>query len=376
MGYQKPGYQEHRRETMMRVGMVVPSLGKRCGISEYSRALAGELENLGGYVRLIPSCGVEAATRIIEQELTLAHFQFEYVLYDIGLLAKTVERLAQAGVSAVATMHDFTPGLVNYNRFIIQGFPDIIVHSQQLARELLMRLTSRDGERVHVIPMGCPSYKLKDEQDVRAALGLGPGPAIGFFGFMLPQKGIIELAMAFKELRRDFPEMQCFIFSSLAPYTSSKRYLAEVESEFTRLGLWEGVILRKEYLPEEEVVQLLHAMDINILPYYDRGFIGTSAAVRTLMAARKPVIATDVPFFSDLDGEIYKIRDPDPGNIVRAVKLLLGDRTLRDRLVSQAGEYVERNSWPNIARRHLKLYDSILQKRKVTAGRVMSSNEQ
>ncbi|HHV63443.1 MAG TPA: glycosyltransferase [Firmicutes bacterium] len=355
----KQGQQKGSIEGIVKVGMIVPSLGKRCGISEYSKALVGEIERLGCYIKLIPGCGVDVAARVLECGLNVAHFQFEYVLYDLDLLMKAVGRLGQAGIYTIVTMHDFTPALTNYNRFIIQGFSDIIVHSQQLARELLMRMAPKGREKIHIIPMGCPSYRLRNEQDVRATLNLGSGPAIGFFGFTLPQKGIIELALAFKELRRDFPEMRCFIFSSLAPYASSKRYLEEVESEFTRLDLWEGVTFIKDYLPEEEVVQLLHAMDINILPYHDRGFIGTSAAVRTLMAAKKPIITTDVPFFSDLDGEVYKIRDANPRNIAQAVRLLLGDKALRDSLVSRMEEYTAQNGWPNIARRHLELYSEV-----------------
>jgi len=172
----------------------------------------------------------------------------------------------------------------------------------------------------------------------------------------LPQKGIIELGIATRELRRVYKGLRCFVFSALAPYESSRSYAREVFLAYNRMGLWEGVTFKSDYMPEAEVVSYLHAMDLNVLPYRERGFLGTSAAVRTLMAARKPIITTDVSFFSDLEAEVYKIPSPRPEHIVGAVKELLEDRARREALVQRMEDYVKRNSWLNTAKRHLDLY--------------------
>ena len=151
------------------------------------------------------------------------------------------------------------------------------------------------------------------------------------------------------------------MLSSVAPYPSSRAFAATLAETLDRLGLAESVTLIGDYLPEREVVRFLHAMDVNVLPYRDHGLIGTSAAARTVMAARKPMIVTDVPFFSDLGPEVYKIPSADPGEIAKALRRVLSDPELRAELVQRMDEYLERNDWSVAAMRHAAMYKQVLQ---------------
>ncbi|MEW6104829.1 MAG: glycosyltransferase [Bacillota bacterium] len=364
---------------VLRVLMVVPSWGKPCGISDYARALVEHLGDCGVEATVVPSGSGEVLlplfrslgcngddgsaqrpSRDLSQNaadtgrIDIVHFQYEFVLYDINELSSAVAVLHGGGVPVVATAHDFAPGLIRHNGLVARAFSRLIVHSHE-ARAAYCGVGA-DPARVAVIPMGCNTYSFGGEVP-----DVGARPAVGFFGFCLPHKGMIELAMAVQEVRRTYPGLKCFMLSSVAPYHSSRTFAARLKETLARLELSDAVRLIDGYLPELEAVRLLHAMDVNVLPYHDHGLIGTSAAARTVMAARRPMIVTDVPFFSDLGPEVYKIPSADPGEIAKALRRLLGDPALRAGLTRRMDEFLRRNDWSSVALKHAGLYRQILQ---------------
>jgi glycosyltransferase involved in cell wall biosynthesis len=336
--------------------VIVPSWGQRCGVAEYTRFLIDGLRAEGFTAEVARGYESEVLSILRRGGFRVAHVQFEYQLFGPSQLQRLVRQLKARGIRVVATVHDFLPGQVAANSLIRDEFNVIVVHSARLRDELSKLGIS--PERVHVIPMGCPEVALGDENAVRASLGVGQGPALGYFGFALPQKGIIELAVAAKALRETvFPHLKVYAFAAPAFFGSG--YVGELAAFLSGAGLAEGFILRAEYLPVNEVVNCLHAMDINILPYKEVAYVGTSSAVRVLMAAQKPIITTDIPYFEDLDGEVYKIPSADPARIAEAVMYLMTDSAKREEMVYRIRRYVETHKWEQIAKRHAKLYTNL-----------------
>ncbi|MGE5594167.1 MAG: glycosyltransferase [Betaproteobacteria bacterium] len=333
--------------------VVVPSWGQRCGVAEYTRFLVDELRGQGFAAEVARGQEAEVLNLVRRGGFRVVHVQFEYQLFKPASLWHLVRQFKARGLCVIATVHDFLPGQVAANNLIRDEFSEVIVHSARLRDEL-----SRIGvspERIHVIPMGCPRVALGDEGATRAALGVGPGPAIGYFGFALPQKGIIELAVAAKALRETvYPQLKVFAFAAPAFFGSG--YAAELAAFLTGAGLADGFVLRTDYLPVQDVANALHAMDINVLPYKEMAYVGTSSAVRVLMSAEKPIITTDIPYFDDLDGEVYKIPSADPAHIAEAVLHLMANPAKREDMVYRIRRYVEANNWTQVARRHARLY--------------------
>lgn len=333
--------------------MVVPSWGKRCGVAEYTRTLADELRKQGLPVEITTGRVGEILSSACRGRYRVVHFQFEYSLFDVPSLRYVASQLNAHGVRVMATVHDFCPGNTAANSLIRDAFSDIIVHSARLGEELC-RL-GIDRGRIHLIPMGCPNMAPTEESRTRTALAVGPGPGLGFFGFALPQKGLVELAVAAKALRENaFPHLKVFAFA--APVFFCAEYVHELAGLLHSSGLAQGFMLRTDYLPVQDAVNYLHAMDINILPYKEASYIGTSSAVRVLMAAQKPIITTDIPYFDDLDGEVFKIPSADPARIAEAVLYLMANPAKREEMVCRIRRYVEDNNWTQVAKRHAALY--------------------
>ena len=332
------------------VELVVPSWSRPCGVAEYSKALRRGLEEIGHPLRVHNG----PLADLLTHPMNTVHFQFEYGLYHPSELQQVAGELARRRVRRILTLHSFSPGASLHNRLLQEDFDCLIVHSEQVARELESLAISRD--KIRIIPMGCSRFPVGDRAANRAGLGLGRDEvALGFFGFLYPQKGLKELGLAIRELRRSYP-LKGFFFCSVATNPTSAGYHRELNDFYQANGLWEGVSLHPGYFPEAEVVRRLNAMDLNILPYHEYETKGTSAAVRTMMAAGRPVVTTDTSFFSDLQGEVYKIPDPSPERIAAAVSFLLQNPEKQRELVARSKAHLENNSWPRVAARHVVVY--------------------
>lgn len=340
-------------KTALRVGMVVTSWGRPCGVAEYTRSLVEGMTVLGHHAVVVGDLG-QAARTIHEHNLNLVHVQYEYSLYDPLHLRAVLKDLQRCNVRLVATAHSFLPHLGDHNLAFRQIFLRTVVHSEEMRRE--MAASGIPVDRLQVIPMGARKHPLSPREEVRLALGLGQGPVLGYFGFAYPHKGIQNLALAAESLRERYPGLRCLILASAAPNPTSRQAFQEVHAMLDARGLGDVVKVEDRYLPEAEVVRQLSASDLVVLPYAEYPAHQISAAVRTAMAAGRPVITTRTIPFSDLNDEVYKVPDNRPETIARGVQEVLENHTLQEALVSAAFRYLGENTWPKVAARHLHLY--------------------
>lgn len=342
----------------MRLGLAVSSWGGRCGVAETSRSLAAALQRLGERVTVLPATPRPAAEQALGLRLELVHFQYEYNLYDARELADAVAALARRGVGAAVTVHSWDPRADHANRILREGVPRFVVTLP--AVRAAMERDGIAGSRVAVIPLGVPRHPLPARGEARAALGLGGEPAVGFFGFFHRHKGLAHLALAARALRGRFPALRCFLFAGAAPNEGSRAAREEFHAFCSAHGLWDAVTVRDGFPAEAEVVRWLHAMDVNVLPYAELPGVQASAAVRTVLAARRPTVVTATSPFSDLGEEVHRIADNAPERIAAAVGRILDDHELAARLAERAGAAAARLSWDRVAEAHRTYYAALL----------------
>lgn len=355
-GYRHHHHRRQGRFPPRRLGLAVSSWGRPCGVAEYSRGLVWGLRQLGHTVEVVSDLG-DACRIARERTLPIVHFQHEYGLWDPGELRRETTALYRAGVAPVATVHALASA-PDHNIVLKECFPTLLVHSESMKAETAASLGVPEG-RIEVVPFGVRARALPERRLVREELGLGDAPAIGFVGFFYPQKGIGELGLAVEELRRDIPDLLCFLFAGVADNDISRDYFHEVDACFNERGLWDSVKVIPEFLPEERMVSLLHAMDVIVLPYREHPTRQMSAAVRTAMAAQRPIIVTDTFTFSDLGPEVCKIPDNSPGRIAAAVRELVRDADRQQALIEAVRTHIRRNSLVEVAARHISIYSRL-----------------
>jgi glycosyltransferase involved in cell wall biosynthesis len=158
---------------------------------------------------------------------------------------------------------------------------------------------------------------------VRARYEIPPGAlVIGFVGRIVRDKGLSELARAWRVLREEWPSLHLLL---AGPFESEDPIPADVEE-----------VLRGD--PRIHVAGMVHdmpglyrALDLLVLPTYREGF-GTVLLEAAAMGL--PVVATRIPGCVDAvrDGEtglLVPVREA--GALAAAIRTYLGDPELRRR---------------------------------------------
>lgn len=301
--------------------------------------------------------------------------QFEYALYPSGL-GDFLDVVATAGPPVVVTVHS-----VNLNgrrkreaNRLLGELPAVfVVHSEAQLESL--RLAGIPGAAraagipataatAAIIPMGCPdlSSTFGPRAVVRREMGLGPAEfVVGFFGFAAAHKGIPNLIRALALL----PGVRGYIAATTHPANPEAVDGIYEACGFPRLPPGRGdlgterrdlcnVVMVHDYLPDRVFGRYQNAVDVIVLPYATRGSsVSASMLICEALASGRPVIATDIVYFSGLGHEVLRIPDSQPETIAAAIEAVRRDPGLAASLVMRARGYAREHSWAKVARRYL-----------------------
>lgn len=344
----------------MRLLLVCPSWGRACGIASYTARLREGLAALG--VKADVAGGPPAAA---ERMLRDAGYdgilmQHEYGLYYFNLVA-TLNTLTRAGLPLVITMHntDNRGWMGAQHLFLFKAGAHVVVHSQAALDNLARGRPRPDLSHTSIIAMGSPDYvpTFGSREEVRAELGLAADRfTVGFFGFASQHKGIPELVAALGRL----PDVTGYINAAMHPANP-----LAVDALYQETGLRrqrpdgsenENVVMSHRTIPDAVFGRYMNAMDLVVLPYSVHGeSVSTSMMAHEALAAGRAVVATDVPYFSDLRDEVYRIPDNRPETIAEAIIYLRDNPAEREALGRRALDYAQSHSWPVVARSYLDL---------------------
>ena len=221
-----------------------------------------------------------------------------------------------------------------------------------------------DPARVHVIPNGVDTVRFRpapDDGALRARLGLGPGPVIGFVGGLRPWHGVEMLPRAIAALRRRHPQVHALIVGD-GPLR------ADVTLEVERLGLERHVTLVGA-VPHDEIPAFIRAFDVAVAPYPDapHAFYFSPLKVFEYMACGVPVVAANLGQLSEVvrdgtTGVVYPAGDLDA--LVRACEAVLADPVAARRM-GDAGvaAVAARHTWAHNATRVTRIAEALAARR-------------
>jgi glycosyltransferase involved in cell wall biosynthesis len=174
---------------------------------------------------------------------------------------------------------------------ILDRADGLIVHSDYVARRA--RESGYDG-RLWRIP-----HPVWPAPDAAPATDVAGDPLIGCFGYLNMNKRIPQLLEAFAAFRRSQPGARLLLVGA-----AGERF--DVDRRLERLGLTDGVE-RIDYVPEGRLWSLMAASDVLVnLRYPTMG--ETSGSVIRAMSLGKPLVVSDVGWFSELpDDAVLKV---------------------------------------------------------------------
>lgn len=239
----------------------------------------------------------------------------------------------------------------------------LFVHTEKMRRELIDEF-GEEELRITVIPFGINNaVRITDlsAADARERIGIGSDDkAILFFGNITPYKGLEYLVRAFGNLVRRHSGYRLIIAGR--PKNCPK-YWSSLWNDIHSFAERGQIILRDEFIPDDETEVYFKGSDVLILPYrhvYQSGvlFLGYSFGL--------PAIAADVGSLRDeiAEGETgYIFRAEDAEDLERAIERYFASdlyHNLAGRRKDIREYAAQRNSWTVVAETTMKIYSNIL----------------
>lgn len=222
-----------------------------------------------------------------------------------------------------------------------------------------------DPAKVHVIPNGVNTdlfHPAPPDAALRARLGLGEGPVLGFVGGLRPWHGIETLPEIFARVSARHPGARLVIAGDGPLREGLARGLTE-------RGLLEQAVFTGA-LPHDEVPAVIRQFDIALAPYpaLEHAFYFSPLKLFEYMACGVPVVAANCGQIADVirDGESGLLHPPgDLNALAAACDRLIGNAKLRFALGQSAATHIRSGyTWTHNARRVTELAESLICRRK------------
>jgi len=249
----------------------------------------------------------------------------KFEIFDRTLLMLYYKAL---GKKIVLTLHNVNKGKRDSNDWFLNRLTlktqyrladHIFVHTEQMRSDVIGEFSVRP-DRVGVIPFGInnavPNTSLS-QAEARRKLGIRDGEkTILFFGNIAPYKGLQYLIAAFERFLSGRHDLRLIIAGWPKNCENYWRPIREAIQPYLRDG---RIILKAEYVPDNETEIYFKAADVLALPYryiYQSGvlFLGYSFGL--------PVLAADVGSLKQeiIEGETgFVFRSEDPSELAKCI---------------------------------------------------------
>lgn len=274
-------------------------------------------------------------------------------------------RDAGAGIPVVRTVHhvdDFTtPALMACQRQAILE-PDVVLVVSSHWRTLLKDEYGVDAGVVYngVDRMRFGPIDAEQRSSLRRQIGADDRFLFLAVGGIEPRKGSVHLLEALGRLKAQIEPSPVVAVVGGHSFQDYRAYREAALASLPALGLELGrdVVLLGT-VADDELPRWYRAADALAFPSLKEGW---GLAVLEAMAARLPVIATDIPVFREYltPGQDALLVPPaDPAALADAMRSLVEDDKLRDRLRTAGAQVASRFTWESTASRHRALYEGI-----------------
>lgn len=212
--------------------------------------------------------------------------------------------------------------------FVLEHATGLIVHSRAVRD--LARATGYERP-IWVIPH--PAWPVPAIEPER----MSSGPVIGCFGVVNASKRIPELLRAFAGVRERHPNATLLLVGPTTPGFDLDRRLQ-------RLGLADGGLVREGWVDERRLWALMAGVDVSVNLRHPTMGETSGTTIRSLSLG-KPLVVSDVGWFSELPGETalkIPVDDAEVGTLEAALELLVTRDDVRQEMGSAAADLARR----------------------------------
>ena len=233
------------------------------------------------------------------------------------------------------------------------AMPEIISHLQGGA-DVLKKEKGIPG-KVHVIPHGC---FLCNDRNKLWNFYKSEHTFISQ-GFLFTYKRLGDSIKALAILKEKYSDIFFTGLCSESDYNKlgHQIYYNELMNLIKELNVEENVALIRGYQSNETINSYLRTNRVSVFPYGsnpEHEVWGASGAARLAMSKGLPVISSSINHFSDLP----TIKADTPEEIAEALDKLFSDKKLIEEQIEKQIQYLNENSWENIAIKHIAIFEN------------------
>lgn len=274
---------------------------------------------------------------------------------------------------SVVTIHDITPFFFPGNKMnsLIRRLAFRLVFTASIKKASAVIAVSASTKRDIIRHFGAKESKItvtyegvsddfrilpnrdKIREELSAKYGISK-PFIFYTGVWRNHKNIVGLIKAFAIFKKDFGSAYQLVLGG-----KEDPFYPEVKKTIRSLNL-ENDIICPGFIPAGELCQFYNICSLFVIPSFYEGFglVGLEA-----FASGAPVVASRITSLPEVLGESALYFDPnDHQEMAEAMKKVLTDSDLREKMIKSGHRRLEDFSWRRMAEETYKIYRKILEK--------------
>jgi len=347
----------------LRIAMV-SSLKDQCGIADYTRYLAAELEKQVEVAWLVEPGGFAP----VMNEADVVHVQHQYFLFGgVAPWKSTFRRfIEQVTAPVVMTVHEIvTPegspprrlataaaNRMNFRHAAVRAF---IVHTQQ-DRERLAGC-GVPPDRIRHIAHGVPPMPpMVDRSAARARLGLTDEFVVTIFGFLSRRKGH---TLALEALGKLPANVRLLLAGGRHPDDRTD-YVAELERRINESDI-AGRARITGYLEPDDAASVMAATDLVLAPFSAGGGSGSLAFA---FACGRPILASAIAPHQEINkaepGALGLFPAGDTDALVQAIRQVIRNPRALTRMTEGSRRYAASHGYDRMADETIAVYHQVV----------------
>jgi glycosyltransferase involved in cell wall biosynthesis len=243
---------------------------------------------------------------------------------------------------AIAQLLDpaFTQAIDTSTRAAVEAAAAVITTSHA-SRDQLLAAYGLPGDRVAVVPLGVDHQRFRP--GLRGGRELAGGPYVLFVALLHPRKNFDAVRRAVADLARAGLPHRLVIVGRLPPDRAAQEFERRATAELD--GAPDRVIRLRD-LPDEQLAALMAGADVFCLPSLFEGF---GLPVLEAMACGTPVVVSNAGALPEVVADGGLVVEPEPAAVSSAVRRVVTDPGLSERLRHAAFERAQSFSWERTA---------------------------
>jgi len=291
--------------------------------------------------------------------------QHEYGIYggnDGDYLIALLNRLNKPVISVLHTvLAEPSPGQRDVLSRLIAQSSSVVVMARR-AEQILHDVFDIPEKKVCRIHHGVPDVPFGDTAPFKRRFELSGRPTILTFGLLGPSKGIETMLDALPPVVREHPGVAYIVLGATHPTIqreSGESYRFTLEKQTVELGIQNNVLFHNRYVSLEDLCDYLRAADIYVTPYSSREQI-VSGTLAYAIGCGTAVVSTPYRYAEEMlaDGRGRLLEFGNIKGLSEALCELLSNDQVRLALRRRAYEFGREMTWPQVAQRYTRLFDS------------------